>query len=437
MRVRLPNNWLPRDYQRPLWSALEGGATLAYAVWHRRAGKDDVALHWAAVAAHERVGNYWHMLPEGEQARKAIWEAVNPHSGKRRIAEAFPAAIRETTRENEMLIRLKCGSTWQVIGSDNYDRLVGAPPIGVVFSEWALAKPQAWAYLRPILAENGGWALFITTPRGNNHAARMYNALQGEPGVFTQRLPATETTVFSPEKLEHERRAYIAEYGEAAGLALFEQEYLCSFDAAVVGSIFGRELQTARDQGRIQLAPYDPARLVYCAWDIGIGDSTAIWFAQTAGGEVRLIDYYESSGEPITHYLSVLRARAYQYATQFMPHDAGSKQLATGKSIADHVRENGFGVHVLERTSVETRINAARVLFRRCVFDKTRCESGLDALSAYRWRMNKRLDEVGNEPEHDWASHGADAFTYLAMAMDHMTEARSLPPIKYRDRPIA
>jgi hypothetical protein len=177
--IRLPhNNWRPRPYQQDLWKYLEKNGKRAVAIWHRRAGKDEVCLHWSAVAAHTRVGVYWHMLPEANQARKAVWDAVNPHSGLRRINEAFPRELRESTRETDMAIRFKSGSLWQLVGSDNYNSLVGSPPVGVVFSEFALADPSAWGYLRPILAENNGWALFITTPRGRNHASTFYRPLR-------------------------------------------------------------------------------------------------------------------------------------------------------------------------------------------------------------------------------------------------------------------
>ena len=164
--IVIPHNWQPRDYQQPLWRYLCNGGKRAVAVWHRRAGKDDICLHWTACAAMERVGVYWHLLPQADQARKAIWDAVNPLTGLRRIDEAFPHAIRANTRETDMFIRFKNGSTWQVVGSDNFNSLVGTPPIGLVLSEWALADPAAWAYLSPILMDNGGWAVFITTPRG-------------------------------------------------------------------------------------------------------------------------------------------------------------------------------------------------------------------------------------------------------------------------------
>jgi hypothetical protein len=159
--IDLPLNWRPRPDQRPLWDYLETGGTRAVMVAHRRWGKDDVGLHFACVAAMQRPGNYWHMLPKYDQARRVIWNAVNPRTGKKRIDEAFPRAIRAKTYKQEMMIELKNGSTWQLVGSDTYDSLVGAPPVGIVFSEFALADPLAWAYFRPILVENGGWALFI------------------------------------------------------------------------------------------------------------------------------------------------------------------------------------------------------------------------------------------------------------------------------------
>lgn len=247
--VQIPNNWQPRHYQRNLWRYLESGGKRSVAVWHRRAGKDDVCLHWAACSAFERIGTYWHMLPEASQARKAVWEAVNPHTGKRRIDEAFPEEIRETTREQEMFIRFINGSTWQVLGSDNYNSLVGAPPVGVVFSEWALCNPDSWAYLRPILAENGGWAFFISTPRGENHCKTLLEIAQQSDWWFGELLTADDTGVFTEEQLENERQELIAQYGASRGQALFDQEYYCSFKPAFTGKVvypeFNRKIHVA------------------------------------------------------------------------------------------------------------------------------------------------------------------------------------------------
>jgi hypothetical protein len=220
--ILLPNNgWRPRGYQQPMWDALEGGTRYISEIAHRRWGKDEVCLHWTATSAHERIGTYWHMLPMAAQARKAIWLAINPHTGIRRIDEAFPHELRKKTLDNEMFIEFKNGSTWQVVGSDNYNSLVGSPPVGLVVSEWALADPAAWAYLRPILLENGGWAIFITTPRGRNHAFKMHEMARKAPETwFAQVSNAVETGRFTGEELERELKEYEAQYGADHGHAM-------------------------------------------------------------------------------------------------------------------------------------------------------------------------------------------------------------------------
>ncbi|KKK98304.1 hypothetical protein LCGC14_2644100, partial [marine sediment metagenome] len=196
-----------------------------------------------------------------------------------------------------------------------------------------------------------------------------------------------------------------------------DQEYMCSFDAAIHGAIYAVEIAKAKEQGRVCIIRYNPEFLVHTAWDIGIGDPTAIWFYQKIAGEVRFIDYYESQGEAITHYLEVLKAKSYKYDTAWMPHDADHRQLATGKSIADFVRKNGFNVRIAPKLSVEFGINSARLLIEKCFFDNTKCKAGLDALINYRWDYNKRLEELKKTPLHDWSSHGSDAFRYGAVSI--------------------
>ncbi len=434
--IRLPNSWRPRPYQLPLWTWLERGGRRAIAVWHRRAGKDDLALHWTACAAVQEPGNYWHMLPEAAQARKAIWDAVNPHTGRRRIDEAFPPAIRAgRANDHEMRIRLRAQggeSTWQVVGSDNFDSLVGASPRGIVFSEWALADPQAWGYLRPILAENGGWALFISTPRGRNHLATFYEQHRRDSGWFVERLPASATGVFSPEQLAQELREYQAEYGADDGLARYRQEYECDWNVPVVGSYYGRQMADAEAAGRITRVPWDPALPVFTAWDIGVSDSTAIWFFQRAGLEIRVIDYYEASGVGVDHYAKVLRERPYAYAMALWPHDGGHRQMATGDTLDGTFRSLGFAVTVLPREGVEHGIQAVRNLLPRCWFDADRCARGIECLRSYQRAWNEKLRTFSMEPLHNWASHGADAFRTLAKGLPLLpASAGAMQPIAY------
>lgn len=420
----LPNKWEPRDYQQPLWEYMHGGGRRAVAIWPRRHGKDDVALHFTACAAHERVGPYWHLLPQQNQARKAIWDAVDPHTGQRRIDRAFPKELRETTREQDMLIRFKTGSTWQVIGSDNYDALVGSPPVGVVFSEWALSNPQAWSLIRPILAENGGWAIFITTPRGLNHAKRMFDMAETLPDWFGERLIATNTGVFSKETLDQELAELISERGEEDGRAIFEQEYLTSFSAGLPGAYYARIIDKMEQDGRLCWVPYNPQKQVHTAWDLGRNDATAIWFVQANGGGWDIIDYYANTSVGIDHYAKDLKERGYNYGEHLVPHDAENEHLiSTTGSIAETL-QSMLGtcgkVRVVPRTkSVANDINEVRQLLPMCRFDKEKTEKGLDALRSYRRVWDEKLKAYRDTPLHDWASDPSDAFRTFAIGKPH------------------
>lgn len=406
--IRIPNGWDPRSYQLPLWNYLESGGRRAVAVWHRRSGKDDVALHWSCSAALQRTGTYWHLLPQQTQARKAVWDAVNPHTGKRRIDEAFPKEIRELTRENEMLIRIRGGSTWQVVGSDNFDALMGSPPVGVTFSEYALSKPSAWAYIRPILRENDGWAVFISTPRGRNHLYDLFQYAETSEDWFTSHLPSPDTGVFSPEDLESERKELIAQYGKDLGEALFRQEYFCAWDAAIPGSIYGSLVEQAETDGRVTNVPYDPSQPVETWWDLGIGDATSIVFVQYAGQEIHLIDYHHDTGKGLEHYAKVLQDKPYVYSRHLWPHDGEARELGTGKSRQEVMRGYGFDMEIVERQKVEDGINAVRQSFPRFWIHRE-LRDLIEALRQYRYEWDDKKQVLKSTPLHDWASDPADA----------------------------
>lgn len=432
MKVELPNLWTPRAYQEPLWKHLHGGGKRAIAIWPRRHGKDDAALHFTACAAHERVGVYWHLLPQQNQARKAIWDAVNPHTGRRRIDDAFPQALRETTREQDMLIRFKTGSTWQVIGSDNYDALVGTPPIGVVFSEWALSNPQAWSLIRPILLENGGWAVFITTPRGRNHAHRMFQMAEASDDWFAERLTSDDTGVFTPESLATERAELIAERGEEDGEAIFQQEYMTSWSAALPGAYYARLIDKAESEGRVGFVPYNPQKQVHTAWDLGRNDATVIWFVQRNGSGWDLIDYYANTSVGIDHYAKLVLEKPYVYGEHLLPHDAENEQLIGTSdigSIEDTLKGLGLkGLRVVPRTkSVANDINEVRQVIPICRFDKDKCEKGLDALRSYRRIWDEKLKAYRDAPLHDWASDPSDAFRTFAIGKPRDSNTPSGP----------
>jgi phage terminase large subunit len=424
--ITLPNNWTPRPYQYGLWQYLENGGKRAVAVCHRRWGKDDLALHWTAVAAHQKVGTYWHLLPEYAQARKAIWDAVNPHTGLRRIDEAFPKEARASTNEQGMFIRFRNGSTWQVVGSDSYNSLVGSPPVGLVFSEWALADPSAWAYLRPILLENGGWSLFIYTSRGKNHGHKTWKLSQVEPGWYGVRQTAADTGVFTADQLASELREFKSEYGEEDGEALFEQEYFCSFEAAVIGSYYGRLLARLEKDQRITAVPYNPEFSVYTSWDLGIDDSTAVWFAQIVGREVRIIDYLEARGRSLLDVAKEVKAKQYLYEEHYMPHDVDTREMTTAKTRKESLEEVGLSpIRAGSKLPVADGINAVRNLLPRCVFDEVKCEKGLAALRQYRTEWDEKNKTPRKVPLHDWSSHGADSFRELAVNLFDVREAKA------------
>lgn len=435
MRIKLPNNWQPRPYQRPAWDYLENGGKHAELLWHRRSGKDEVALHRTAVASFERQANYWHMLPEAAQARKAIWDAINPHTGKKRIDEAFPLEIREFTRNNEMLLGLKSGSTWQVVGSDNFNSLVGSAPAGIVYSEWALANPNARAYLRPIIAENNGWQMFVTTVRGRNHAHRTYNAAKNDPDAFAQILDATQTGVLSAETLAKELKSYIEDFGEDYGTAKFEQEYMCSFDAANLGAILARAITVAERQNRVgPHIEYDPRGApIDISADIGRRDSSTWWFWQPVIGGYHIIDYDGGFGIDAEEWVERLKPKLMgrKLGKIWLPHDARAKTFSA-KHSAVEIFIKAFGaehVRITPDSRKSDRINAARVLTSKVAFSD-KCERGLEGLRAWSYEYDEDSKNFSSEPKHDWASHDGDGYSYGCVIMK-MAE----PPAKDAEKP--
>lgn len=421
-RIRIPNNWDPRPHQQAMWNYLEGGGKRAVMVAHRRWGKDDVALHWTCSQAHEKIASYLHMLPLANQARKAIWNAVNPHTGIRRIDEAFPIELRESTQDHEMFIRFKCGSTWQVAGSDNFAGLIGTPPYGVVFSEWSLADPEAWSQLMPILRENHGWAIFIYTPKGKNHGWSTLKAAENSETWFSDVQPIAQTKLISEDDLAEELQQYQSLYGIEEGQAYFDQEYNCSFNAPLLGSYYGSYLGRARADNRVGVVPYEPGIPVYTGWDLGRSDDTAIWFAQRQGLYVRIIDYYRSNGHTMDHYAKILQDKPYIYAGHILPHDASNKLMHSPDSLAFQLMALGVkNVSVLPNDDIDKGIHAVRQLLPLCYFDEVKCADGLSALESYHREWDEKRKMFQDTPCHDWASHPADAFRYLAHGLPKST----------------
>lgn len=408
--------WAPRDYQIPAYKAWEEGCNRLVLAWHRRAGKDDFALNISFRDSQQTVGEYWHMLPQADQARKAIWDAINPHSGKRRIDEAFPVETRASTRDTDMLIRFKNGSLWRVVGSDNYNSLVGTPPRGVVLSEYALADPAAWDYFRPILLENGGWAMFISTARGDNHFKQLYDYGKTAEGWFSQKLTVEDTGVFTPAQLANELAEMQDRHGEDDGRALFDQEYRCSFVAPLIGSYYARLVETAEKSGRVGAVPVDPRFPVHSAWDLGVGDSNSIWCFQVKHDRISLVDFYEASGQGIEHYAQWLDSKGY-HGQDLLPHDA-MQRVPVGNPPRTRIEimlELKRKPQLVPLHFVDDGISAGRKVLRIAEFDAVKCAKGLRSLRNYRRQWNEQRKVFADAPLHDWASHGSDAWRTMAM----------------------
>lgn len=412
MEITLPYKYTPREYQIPLFRALDSGFKRGVFIWHRRAGKDKSLVNLVSKKMMERVGAYYYFFPTYTQGKKILWDGMD-RTGFRFI-DHFPKELLDgKPNSQEMKLRYKNGSLFQVVGTDNINSIVGTNPVGCVFSEYSLQDPAAWDFIRPILAENEGWAVFNYTPRGHNHGKQLYDTARKYPDKwFVQLLTVDDTHVINQEILDQEKAEMLARTGNDG---LFMQEYYCSFDAPIEGAYYGTQLMQAEKEGRLSNVPYETSIVVDTYWDLGIDDSMTIWFCQTIGKEIRLIDYYENSGEGLAHYAKVLQDKRYVYGTHFAPHDIEVRELGTGKSRKETAKSLGIDFKIVPNLSIEDGIEAARNILSRCWFDKTKTQRGINALSSYHKEYDEKNKTWRSHPKHDWASHGADGFRYLAV----------------------
>lgn len=419
------SDWHLRWYQKDAWRAgVDDGKSMALA-WHRRAGKDELLLNGMAVRALKRPASYAYMFPETTHARRSMWNAVNPHTGKRRILETFPQEIlAKPPNETEMRLEFVNGSNLILFGSDNYDQVVGAAFAGMASSEHALAHPSAYAFFSPMLLENKGFFWAISTPRGRNHFKKLLDYALAHPrNWFGQQLSITQTKALSEEDLAEELAKYISQWGFDEGTALFNQEYHVDFNAAILGSFYAREMAAVRSEGRITDDLDAINAPVHRAWDLGVKDDTSIWFFQVVGTQVFILDCYVSSGAGVDHYAEQIAKRREEHGWQdgidFVPHDARVKEWGTGRTRVETMQQLGLNPQVVPMATVSDGVNAARKTLPRCVFH-SRCDrtdmSGVAALEQYRREWDDEKKTFKANAVHDWTSHPADAFRYLSMA---------------------
>lgn len=413
MNVTLPHNFAPRGYQLPLWNHFDSDeeGLRGVAVWHRRAGKDLMAINTCVTKAFQRKGLYWHLLPTYNQGRKIVWDGFTRDG--RGFLDHFPKGLISSKNNTDMRLTLANGSIYQVVGTDDPDRLVGTNPVGCIFSEFSMQDPSAWDLIRPILAENGGWALFIYTARGKNHGYTLLKMAQKNPKWFAEVLTVNDTKredglpVISPEIVQDERDAGMPE-------EMIQQEFYCSFEAPVIGAYYGKQLLDAENENRITHVPYDPKLQVSTGWDLGMADHMIIWFFQEVGMEIRVIDYYENSGEGLGHYIKVLREKPYVYSRHYAPHDIEVRELGTGKSRIEVAKGLGLKFTTVGLHEVADGIQAVRDILPRCWFESEKCSHGIEALRGYRKDWDDKNKCFKDRPLHDWTSHPADGFRTYA-----------------------
>jgi hypothetical protein len=421
-----------RDYQKPVVSYFDKGGRRASLVWHRRSGKDRTMLNVAVRMAHRRVGTYWHCLPTHKQARKVVWDNITK-DGKKLMDVTIPQAMRARTNETEMKVELANGSMIQLVGADTFDSNIGANPVGITFSEFAVTHPHAWDLMRPILAENDGWAAFITTPRGYNHAYKLHEAMKQAEGCYTSLLTVDDTNIVPLSVIEEERRLGMPE-------ELIRQEFYCDFSAANVGAILGRYIEQADKAGRISMdVRYDPhAGPLYVSCDIGYRDAAAFWFWQAYTDGFALVDYYEDTGLDASDWIERLAVLPYKIDTFWLPHDARAKTFQTKHSVVQQFidakksgRLKAENIKLVPQASLQDRINAARSVLPSCRFDAAACAQGLAALREWSFKYDEERRCYSAEPDHNWASHGADGFTYGAMVMRERVHVAPKPAPTY------
>jgi phage terminase large subunit len=388
------------------------------AVAHRRAGKTVACVQKLTKAALECKLNeprFAYVAPLFNQAKDIAWLYL------RHYARLLNASI----NESELRVDFPGGARIRLYGADNPDRLRGMYLDGVVLDEYADMRPSVWGeIIRPMLADRRGWATFIGTPKGRNEFFELWEHAADDPNWYRTMLRASETGLLNADELVDAKRTMTPEQ--------YEQEFECSFEAAILGAYFGKEIAQAERDGRITDVAYDPAIPVHTAWDLGIGDSTAIWFWQVAGKEIRVIDHYEAHSQALPHYAAVLASKQYKYGSDWVPHDAKVRSLETGRTRVETLIKLQRNPVLVPDHHLEDGINAARITLSKVWFDRDKCKEGLEALRQYRTEFDEKTKAFKDKPRHDWACHSADAFRYLCMAYRTITPQpeKKTPPMR-------
>jgi hypothetical protein len=387
-------------------------------VAHRRAGKTVASiadLIDACLRSDKRNPRFAYVAPTYTQAKDIAWNYLKSYSGIPGVAY----------NESELRVDYPNQGRIRLYGAENYDRMRGLYFDGVIIDEPADMDPRAWSeVIRPALSDRQGWAVFIGTPKGHNSFWSIFKRSKDDDTWFSLELRASKTGIIPKLELIDAQQSMTPEQ--------YQQEYECSFEAAIRGAYYADLMRQADEDGRIAGVPYDPCQRVWTSWDLGMRDKTAIWFAQIVGREVHLIDYYEASGADLAHYVKVLDGKRYSYAGHILPHDAQARELGTGKTRQEVLESLGLDVTIAINHRIPDGINAVRVMLPRCYFDAVKCERGIEALRIYRQDYDEKLQSLRKLPLHDWSSHPADSLRYLAVSIEDMTEPLHAMPSQRR-----
>lgn len=383
---------------------MQDGFKRVLAILPRRAGKDITALNYVIRQMWEHPGVYYYIFPTYSQGKKVIWDSMT-NDGKR-ILDYFPEELVLQKNSQEMKIRMRAKdgqeSLFQLVGSDNYDSLMGTNPRGVVFSEYALQDPRAYQYIRPILTANQGWALFISTPRGKNHLWQLAELAKQSPEWFYIKLSVEDTNHIPMSEIERERREGLMSED------MIQQEYYTSFEMGVEGAYYTSYLDKMRREAKIGIVPWENGFKVHTAWDIGVHDSTTIIFFQCIGQTIRIIDCYENSKQGLEHYAEVIASKPYLFGTHIAPHDIKVKEWGSGITRFEKARQLGIKFTMADDHSVPDGIEACRSLFSKLWIDEKKCENLIKALENYRQEYDSKRKVYKPRPLHDWSCFTGD-----------------------------
>lgn len=388
-------------------------------VAHRRAGKTVACIMDLVKRAIDHTGReprFAYVAPTYTQAKDVAWSYL----------KEYTAPIPDMGKsESELSVSFPHnGARIRLYGAENYDRIRGLYLDGVIIDEAGDIDPRAWAeVIRPALSDRKGWATFIGTPKGRNAFFDVHRLAEAEPDWFSASLRASKTGLIDEEELRDARRSMTEEQ--------YAQEYECSFDAAVRGAYYGKEIALAETEGRIRSVPLDLNADVFASWDLGIGDMMAIWIGQIVGAEWHWLRYYENNGFGLDHYVEWVKGLPFKVHRHFLPHDGEARELQTGKSRREYLEGRGLSVEVVPRHEVDDGINAARVRFNRMYFDADGCKRGLDCLRMYRSEFDEKHQTLKSRPLHDWSSHGADAFRCGVMGAEEKQHRPAAPVVRF------